>query len=244
MQTSPSRDPSVGPTAPGPDHLITLDRAHRAQELLRGIAHDLRNNLQVFALGSSLGGTEFADRIDRAIAEMAAVLDLLGDLGRHRTDDPAATPLTETLRQAVHLAGLQRNAPTVAVALDAPEDLPAVAMPAWALLQIVLGLVQNAKEAVGEDGPAIRVAAARSLDGRAIEVVVDDRGPGRPEGPFVPFASGKPAASHGGIGLFAAARLAERYRGSLTVAPRGGGGTRATLRLPAAPDPARVSDRG
>ena len=36
------------------DSLVTLNRALVSQHLLRGLAHDIRNNLQVVALGSSL----------------------------------------------------------------------------------------------------------------------------------------------------------------------------------------------
>ena len=36
------------------ERLVLLDRAHGIHELLRGISHDFRNNLQVIALASQL----------------------------------------------------------------------------------------------------------------------------------------------------------------------------------------------
>ena len=58
---------SAAPQPPfGPDQiesLITLNRALLNQHLLRGVAHDLRNNLQVVALGSSLA-TVAASEVD------------------------------------------------------------------------------------------------------------------------------------------------------------------------------------
>ena len=77
--------------------LITLNRALLAQQLLRGVAHDLRNNLQVVALGSSLGaesqGSAVAVRVERSLDEMVGSLELLSRLGRAAPGEAASTDL-------------------------------------------------------------------------------------------------------------------------------------------------------
>ena len=71
--------------------------------------------------------------------------------------------------------------------------------------------------------------------GTIVEVLVEETGPGLPDGGnlFVPFFTTKPGGS--GIGLVLSRQIAEAHGGSLTLEPRAGPGVCARLRLPAAP---------
>jgi signal transduction histidine kinase len=119
----------------------------------------------------------------------------------------------------------------VDVEAAAPVPLEAVAAEVKAILQ---ALVVNACEASSAGGRT-RVTVRRDSDGRA-RVEVEDEGSGIPpevrDRLFAPHVTTKPHGS--GMGLFLAQRLASgRYGGELELAPRAGGGTRATVRLAA-----------
>jgi signal transduction histidine kinase len=96
-----------------------------------------------------------------------------------------------------------------------------------------VNLLTNAVQAVGPGG-AIRLVAR--ADGIAVALDVEDDGPGVDEAVrgriFEPLITTR---EHGnGLGLALVKRVAERHGGSVGHEPRAGGGTRFTLRLPAA----------
>ncbi|MGE0554602.1 MAG: sensor histidine kinase [Gemmatimonadales bacterium] len=214
------------------DHLLTLDRARTAVELLRGLAHALRNHLQVIALGSSLPGGSSDDRIERAIDDMSDLLQLLGQLGRHPDQDLALAPLGPTLGMVEELSELQRNAPALRVVVIKPDESPAVAIPQPALLQVLLNLVFNAKEATGPGGEPVLLTASAEPPG-TVEIAIEDRGAGPEAIDPAPLSGSRAPTTHGGTGVFASRALLERHGGALRFEPRDGGGTRTVATLPA-----------
>ena len=115
-------------------------------------------------------------------------------------------------------------------------DLPPVRTDARAVRDIVLNLVRNAAEAIGDPGSGtVRVALRARPDGR-VELAVEDDGPGMPaevlarcfERGFSTKATGR------GFGLARVAELAEGMGATLDVVSRPGRGTRVTLGFEAA----------
>jgi C4-dicarboxylate-specific signal transduction histidine kinase len=102
----------------------------------------------------------------------------------------------------------------------------------------VINLVKNAVEAALEQRANGRAAAGVRLRWKktsgAIEVAIEDDGPGIAQATnlFVPFFTTKPEGS--GIGLVLCRQIAENHGGSLTLTNRAeAGGCVALLRLPA-----------
>jgi signal transduction histidine kinase len=104
------------------------------------------------------------------------------------------------------------------------------------LEQLLINLIANGVDASlqsrpGGDG---QVAINWRADDDAVEIHIDDDGPGLAEGVdvFVPFYTTKDHGS--GIGLTLSRQIAEAHGGALTLENRAAGpGCRATLRLPA-----------
>jgi len=233
-----SPDQDTGPLSSAEiDRLVTLGRAHTIQSLLRGIAHDIRNNLQVLALSSGLGAFE-ADasvlaRVDGAVEAMTETLDLLGQLGRYPADPDPVSDLGEVLRTVERLAEFQRNVPQTLARIDPVTRPIPVAISTPALTQVLLDLLHNAKEAAGRDGTDVRVTSSSGPSGATI--VIADRGPGPGLVVERPLAGDWPAASHGGVGVFVARTLVERAGGTLEFRARAGGGTETVVTLRPAP---------
>jgi signal transduction histidine kinase len=101
--------------------------------------------------------------------------------------------------------------------------------------QLLINLIANAVDAVIDSDGSVEVGWRRVDNGTsALELWVDDDGPGLPDSPhlFVPFFTTKPHGS--GIGLVLSRQIAEAHRGTLTLEnrPDVGHGCRARLVLP------------
>ncbi|MBI5085184.1 MAG: response regulator [Acidobacteria bacterium] len=122
--------------------------------------------------------------------------------------------------------------------------LPLVAGDPVRLRQLVLGLVMNSSEAMGENGGVIRIrtGVADTLPAE-VYLEVEDQGPGIPEQAlphlFDPFFSSKGASR--GLGLPAAAAIARAHGGRIDVDPAAAAGARLRVSFPAQ-DPEQKSE--
>ncbi len=226
----------TGGPPPSLPSLITLNRALLGQQLLRGVAHELRNNLQVVALGSSLGidgqTGAVAARVDRSLDEMVGTLELLSHLGRAAGAEPLATDLGEAFDEVRTFADLQRNVPILRLSVEPPSEPTTVLVQKGAIHQMLLNLITNAKEASERATDAVSLTVTMPMEGR-VAILVTDAGPGMPTLAGSLFYSTKNRNCHGGIGLFVTRALADAHGGELTWGPGpSGGGTTARLVLP------------
>lgn len=190
-----------------------------------GLAHQLRNPLATIKGSCQLllenarpenvkrlrGALEQATRMERLLT------DLL-DFARPPRPEPCLVELAPALSE---LGG---------VVVRVPADLAAWVDPEH-LRHVLANLVDNA---VAASGGEVEVTAERN--GHGVVLRVADRGPGPEDDPehlFEPYVTRRPDGT--GLGLPIARALARANGGDVTLSARPGGGTVATLRLPAEP---------
>jgi two-component system sensor histidine kinase KdpD len=223
-----------------------LREANRLKDaLLASVSHDLRTPLttiKAMAHDLSVLGDERteiieteADRLNRMVA------DLL-DLSRLNA---GALPVNVELNAVDDLLGALAQRVESCVAPDRlrvvlPADQPFLVgtFDLVHSVRILANLVENAAKYSPPHEP-IHVVASRDED--TLVICVEDRGPGiraRDVGrifePFYRSDGSSPDTGGAGLGLAIARRLAEEQGGALDYAPREGGGSVFTLRLPAA----------
>ncbi len=229
-------DPEQGMTM-----LVELDSAHRTNTILRRLAHDLRNSVQVLALADP-GTTDpsldprVAANVRTAIDRTFVILEIMSHLS-HPADAEAA-PLDSVLAldYVDELQTFLRERIQIPLIRRIGHDLPPLAIPDRRFQQILLAIITNAKEAQAERPGGMVVLTASGREG-GLELIIEDEGPGIPQEilplAFDAFASTK-GPSHHGIGLTVARHLIERAGGWILLGNRtdGRNGARVVLWFP------------
>lgn len=148
----------------------------------------------------------------------------------------------------------------VELAIDCPDGLPSIVGDPSQMQQVVMNLVVNASEALGEAGGRIEIRTGHKecsteeltqysvcddpWPGRYVYIEVSDTGCGiqRAALPriFEPFYSTKFAGR--GLGLAVAVGIVRRHRGAIAVQSTPGGGTVFRVLFPASTGPATVEE--
>lgn len=228
------------------EHAKALREADRLKDaLLASVSHDLRTPLTTIkALAHDLGalGDERAeiieheaDRLNRLVADLLDLSRLSGGALTLRIEVNALDELLGALVQQVEPAlGGRRLDVTL------PPDDPLI-LARFDLVHSLRALVNLVENAAKYSPPGAPVSVSARVDGEMLRIDVADRGPGVPmsevEHIFAPFhriPEVGPSVDGAGLGLSIARGLAEAQGGTLTCAPRAGGGSVFTLSLPVA----------
>jgi len=199
--------------------------------MLSGVSHDLRTPLTRMKLElEMMGDAEGAEALKSDVAEMERMLDgYLAFARGEGTEKPVPTDLTALLDDAVRQARRRGGA------IDFhTEGTLAVPLQPHAFSRCVTNLLDNAIRHAGH------VSVRAGQRGDAVEVVIDDDGPGIPEDRreevFKPFyrieESRNPVTGGVGLGLTIARDVVRGHGGELALADAPGGGLRARIRLP------------
>jgi two-component system osmolarity sensor histidine kinase EnvZ len=198
--------------------------------MLAGVSHDLRTPLTRLRL--ALAMLPPREDLRQDVAEMTADLEemermISGYLAFARGEDAEqAQPvnLSEVLEDVA--AGARRAGANIA--LETPMRLT-VLLRQDAVKRAITNLVDNARR------HAMRIALTALPSGpRAVQVMVDDDGPGIPpdrrESVFRPFESG--ASGGTGLGLTIARDIVRAHGGDIILEESPWGGLRANIKLP------------
>ncbi|GEP57657.1 hypothetical protein RSO01_48230 [Reyranella soli] len=237
--------------------LFAAERLTTVGEMAATVAHELSQPLQVIDLACHTARDELSESTGRGAAVdpqfMAAKLErishqveratrIVGDLrafvrGTGAGDDPVPFRIADAVRGAVDLTshGLRQYQVTLSAAL--PDDLPAVRGHVGRLEQVLVNLINNARDAGGR---TISVAASTVVrDGRPqVRIAVEDSGPGIAPDVlprlFVAFVTTKARGKGTGLGLRICRRIVEEMDGSISATNRAEGGACLEILLPAA----------
>jgi signal transduction histidine kinase len=214
------------------DRLVRSERLASVGRLSAGLAHEIGNplaallGLEDLLLAGDLGPDDQRDFVRRIRAETERIHVVLRDLldfarpatGTKDTEQEKPGLATEAIADVVALVRPQRSFRDVSLEVDVEPDLPPVTLGHPRMTQVLLNLLMNAADAVGPRGGKVRLSARRQGD--AIQIVVEDDGPGIDssirEQLFEPFVTTKEVGKGTGLGLAVCRGLVESARGSIT----------------------------
>jgi signal transduction histidine kinase len=226
------------------------DRLAALGEMAAGLAHEIRNPLGAIKGAAQcldprrLPGEdgEFLEVIVEEVNRLNGVVSAFLDYARPLKQNFGPTDVNEVVTRTIRL--IQNEIPpNIELKLELREGLARVEGDAEQLKQVLINLVQNALEAIGQANgqiairtlPPDRFGEFRGSD--AVELHVADTGGGIPGDQqlniFVPFFTTKQKGT--GLGLAICQRIVKNHGGSISVQSRVAEGATFIIRLPALP---------
>jgi signal transduction histidine kinase len=220
--------------------------------LAGGIAHDLNNTLTpILALSQLLmqqmaEGTSEREDLETVVQASRHGRDLVQRILAFSRDQKAAktsVDLAATVRQALQM--LRPTIPATVLINEEIEDVPLILADAGQLQQIVVNLVTNARQAIGNDLGTITIGVSsasrrsrRRRGGDFVRLRVVDTGCGMDADTkdriFEPFFTTKGVGEGTGLGLSVVHGIIADHGGRIEVASQPGKGTEFSIFLPVA----------
>lgn len=226
------------------------DRLAALGEMSAGLAHEIRNPLGAIKGAAQcldprrLPGEdgEFLEVIVEEVNRLNGVVTAFLDYSRPMKQSFGVTDLNEVVTRTVKL--IQNDVPPhIILKVELGEALHKIDGDAEQLKQVLINLVQNAGQALGDKPGEISIRTLRPerfgefRGADFVEIDVTDNGPGIPTDQqlhiFVPFFTTKQKGT--GLGLAICQRIVKNHGGSIAVTSKVGEGTTFVVRLPALP---------
>jgi two-component system NtrC family sensor kinase len=230
--------------------LLQRDRLQTTARLLAQLAHEIRNPvanvrncLEIIRRRTTTDDKthEFADLAIDELLRMHELAEQMLDVNRPRDPLSRSCSPVAVARDVVRLAMVGAAPGDLSVDVSGDENLTAAIAPD-ALKQVLANLVQNAREAVAQDGNSsqakISIVVRQSEHGVGIDV--RDNGPGlsadiRPR-IFDAFFTTKESMNGVGLGLYVAGGLVQSAGGRISAEEVAGRGALFRVELAAATD--------
>ena len=220
-------------------------------QLSAGLAHEIRNPLGVIKGSAEMLSQkidqsnplaiELAGYISTETNRLSALVTRFLDFARPLHAELTALDITAVLERALmHVQALWKGS-LVRIEKSYAPGLPLVLLDESLSEQAFVNIVQNAFDAMGENGGTLRITVNSSSAGGSagVEVRIEDTGPGIPvelrEQIFNPFVTTKKTGV--GLGLSIVSKIMDGHHGSIRVEDAGAGqgtGARFVMLFPAA----------
>jgi signal transduction histidine kinase len=234
------------------DNLIRSEKLASMGRLVSGIAHEINNPVNAVinslgpleelvrqmatapdadAAGLARSAEEMLTVVQRGAARTKAIVQALHNYSRGDDAVQREVNLARSVDDSLDL--LRHRLRNVQVKKEVDPNVRILGLPGQ-IDQVLMNLITNAAQALGDDGGTIRVTAATR--GAQVLVTVEDDGPGIPAEIlpriFDPFFTTKDVGEGSGLGLSIVHGIVERHGGHIDVQSAAGKGTTFSLTFP------------
>lgn len=232
------------------ERLMMAERVAAWQEIARRLAHEIKNPLTPIQMSMETLRKTYQKKhpsFDEIFEEATAtVLEEAGRLKRIVAEFSEFARMPKPNTVALDIGGLVSGqlalyAGNTRMEKQLATDLPLVQGDKDTLSQLLLNLIENARDATRDvENGAVGVCTEVSREGRAVAIHIDDNGPGvsaeARDKLFTPYYTTKHAHGGTGLGLAIAHRIVSDHHGKISVSQSPMGGARFSVELPIAGD--------
>ncbi|MRR35362.1 HAMP domain-containing histidine kinase [bacterium] len=210
-----------------------------------GVVHELNTPLSVIVSATQMilreeelpeFVREMVERVNEEAHRLAELTKGVLSFARREGTGRAEADVNQVIGEVMTFLRFEARKRAIGVVEDLDYRLPFIAADGNRVKQVIINLVMNALQAMGEGGTLFLRTVQESET--AVTVQVADTGPGIPaaalERIFIPFFTTKEPGEGTGLGLFITRKLMEGIGGTIAVASVVGEGTTFTLTFPVA----------
>ncbi|WP_415718356.1 sensor histidine kinase [Maridesulfovibrio sp.] len=219
-------------------------------KMAAGVAHEVNNPLSIIRESAGWIRDMITDGDFEGVAALPNLEEALADIERHverarsvthrmlgfaRSMEPVQddVDLNQLVRETVSFLDNEILYRTILVNYNLSPELPSISTDFNQVQQVVLNLMENAIDAVGNEGT---ISLSTRRDGDFVELEVSDTGPGIPQEllsrVFDPFFTTKAAGEGTGLGLSIIYTILKKVGGDIKARNLPEGGAQFTVRLP------------
>ncbi|MFB6346093.1 MAG: ATP-binding protein [bacterium] len=232
------------------DHLRKTERLKAMGEMVSGLAHEINNPLTgVVGFANLLleEGEDVANREELQIIHQNAqrckdIIDNMLGFIRSGSPDSENIDVNQLIENSIKLTRRELDIHSIQITKDLDPELPQIMANRTQIEEVIINILTNAKDElknIDSDNRMIRVKTKPKGD-RAIEIEIDDNGPGIPEEKrnsiFEPFYTTKTTDSGTGLGLSIAQGIIDELGGQIQIADSELGGASFRISLPISDD--------
>lgn len=201
-------------------------------QLSAGLAHEIRNPLGIIKGSAEVLSqkvqtseplaAELAGYISSEVNRLSALVSRFLDFARPLRIETRACSVPEIVDRALRAVAANWSGAEIKVERRYERELQPAAVDENLCEQVFVNLIQNAYDAMNENGGKLRIAITGATRGerRGLEVRVQDSGPGIPahlrDQIFNPFFTTKKSGV--GLGLAIVSKIVDEHRGSIEIA--------------------------
>ena len=226
-----------------------IEKMANIGRLAAGIAHEINNPLQLIQMQAgwidellqeeNKENIENYDEYRGAVAKIKQHVNRAGTITHRllgfsrKISAEYDVQINELIKETISFLENEARSNNITLNLRLQEDLPTIKTEGSQVQQVLLNLIENSLDAVGENGQIDIVSESK---GNEVFILIMDNGPGiKPEvlsRIWEPFFTTKEPGKGTGLGLSICSDIAHKLGGSIVAENRAQGGARFTLKLP------------
>ncbi len=223
--------------------LVQSEKMAAVGTLSAGLAHEVKNPLSAVLGYAQLSKRKLdqpeallkhLDTIENETRRCNEIIGNLMQFSRQEKGEHEPISVNEVIEKSMAIVDHQLGLKNVEIESELADELPDISGNANQLQQVIMNLLINAQQAMGEEGGTVSLATL--IEDDSLLITVSDTGPGiEPDVAakvFEPFFTTKPAGQGTGLGLSVTYGIIQDHGGDISVERSESGGAKFVVALP------------